>query len=61
MTKHRSYNAPFKRQVVQEFLAGETMHGLLQRHGISRQLSGIRVGKFEADALDQKVHINEQA
>ena len=39
MTKHRSHSAAFKRQVAQEFLAGETLHGLSQRHDISRQLS----------------------
>ena len=38
MAKHRSYSIEFKRQVVQEFLAGETLHGLAKRHGISRNL-----------------------
>jgi len=38
MTKHRSHSAAFKRQVAEEFLAGETLHGLSQRHDISRQL-----------------------
>jgi len=28
MAKHRTYSIEFKRQVVQEFLAGETLHGL---------------------------------
>src|SRR3954452_9486774 len=51
MTKHRSHSAAFKRQVAQEFIAGETLHGLSQRHDISRQLIRIWVGKFEAGAL----------
>src|SRR6478752_4430247 len=55
MTKHRSHSAAFKRQVAQEFIAGETLHGLSQRHDISRQLIRIWVGKFEAGALDQDV------
>src|SRR5262245_46880358 len=55
MTKHRSHSAAFKRQVAQEFLAGETLHGLSQRHDISRQLIRIWVGKFEAGALDEDV------
>jgi transposase len=55
MTKHRSHSAAFKRQVAEEFLAGETLHGLSQRHDISRQLIRIWVGKFEAGALDDDV------
>ena len=55
MTKHRSHSAAFKRQVAEEFIAGETLHGLSQRHDISRQLIQIWVGKFEAGALDEDV------
>ena len=55
MTKHRSHSAAFKRQVAEEFIAGETLHGLSQRHDISRQLIRIWVGKFEAGALDEDV------
>ena len=38
MTKYRSHSAAFKRQVAEEFLAGETLHALSKRHDISRQL-----------------------
>jgi transposase len=55
MTKHRSHSAAFKRQVAQEFVAGETLHGLSKRHDISRQLIRIWVGKYEAGALDDDV------
>ncbi len=57
MTKHRSHSAAFKRQVAEEFIAGETLtlHALSQRHDISRQLIRIWVGKFEAGALDEDV------
>ena len=55
MTKHCSHSAAFKRQVAEEFLAGETLHGLSLRHDISRQLIRIWVGKFEAGALDDDV------
>jgi len=48
--QHRSHSAAFKRQVAQEFIAGETLHGLSQRHDISRQLIRIWVGKYEAGA-----------
>jgi transposase-like protein len=55
MTKHRSHSASFKRQVAQEFVAGETLHGLSKRHDISRQLIRVWVGKYEAGALDDDV------
>ena len=57
MTKHRSHSAAFKRQVAQEFIAGETLHALSKRHDISRQLIRIWVGKFEAGALDDDVRL----
>jgi transposase-like protein len=59
MTKHRSHSAAFKRQVAQEFVAGETLHGLSQRHDISRQLIRIWVGKYEAGALDDDVQAGD--
>src|SRR6266498_1419752 len=46
MAKHRSYSVEFKRQVVQEFLGGESPHGL------SRNLIKIWVAKYEAGGLD---------
>lgn len=39
MTKHRSHSAAFKRQVVEEFVAGGTLHALSKRRDISRQLT----------------------
>src|SRR4029077_10079836 len=53
MAKHRSHSIAFKRQVAQEFIAGETLHGLAKRHDISRQLIRIWVQKYEAGALDE--------
>ena len=38
MAKHRSHSIEFKRQLAQEFLAGETLHGLANRHDLSRNL-----------------------
>ncbi|MGH7122575.1 MAG: hypothetical protein ACREFP_26890 [Acetobacteraceae bacterium] len=37
-TKYRSHSVAFKRQVAEEFIAGETLHALSKRHDISRQL-----------------------
>lgn len=55
MTKHRSHSAAFERQVAQEFIAGDTLHGLSKRDDISRQLIRIWVGKYDAGALDNDV------
>jgi enhancing lycopene biosynthesis protein 2 len=35
MTKHRSHSAAFKRQVAEEFIAGETLHRLSKQHDIA--------------------------
>jgi transposase-like protein len=53
MTKHRSHSVEFKRQVAQEFLAGESLHGLAKRHDISRNLIRVWVEKYEAGAFDE--------
>jgi hypothetical protein len=44
----RRYSIEFKRQVVQEYQYGETLHGLAKRHGISRNLVGTWAVKAEA-------------
>jgi transposase len=53
MAKHRTHSIAFKRQVVQEYLSGETMHGLAKRHDLSRNLIRIWVQKYEAGGLDE--------
>ena len=53
MTKHRTHSTEFKRQVAQEFLAGETLHGLSKRHDICRNLIRVWVQKYEAGAFDE--------
>ena len=55
MTKHRTHSVEFKRQVTQEYLAGETLHGLSKRHDISRNLIRVWVEKYQAGALDEDV------
>lgn len=52
MPKHRSHSVEFKRQVVEEYLGGETLHGLAKRHALSRQLIRIWIEKYEAGAFD---------
>jgi transposase len=52
MPRHRSYSIAFKRQVAQEYIGGETLHGLAKRHDLSRNLIRIWVGKYEAGGFD---------
>ena len=52
MAKHRNHSIAFKRQVAQEFISGETLHGLAQRHDLSRSLIRVWVRKYEEGALD---------
>ena len=53
MARHRTHSIAFKRQVVQEFLGGETLHGLAKRHDLSRNLIRVWVDKYEAGAFDE--------
>lgn len=50
--RHRSHSMEFKRQVVQEYLGGETLHGLAKRHDVSRQLIRVWLEKYEAGEFD---------
>ena len=53
MPRHRNHSTDFKRQVVAEYHAGETLHALSRRHDLSRNLIRIWVRKYEAGALDE--------
>jgi transposase len=53
MARHRSHSVAFKRQIAQEFVAGETLHGLAKRHDLSRNLIRLWVQKYEAGAFDE--------
>ena len=48
MAKHRTHSIEFKRQVVQEFLGGESLHALARRHGIA---GGLDSDTAAADVL----------
>ena len=43
MAKQRNYSTEFKRQVVLEYLAGETPYGLSKRHNVSRNVIRLRL------------------
>ncbi|GEP11244.1 transposase [Methylobacterium gnaphalii] len=53
MARHRSHSVAFKRQVAQEYLSGETLHGLAKRHDLSRNLVRVWVQKYEIGVLDE--------
>ena len=46
MTKQQTANVAFKRQVIQEYLAGETLDRLADRHNLSRHLIRTWVDKY---------------
>jgi transposase-like protein len=54
MARHRTHSTYFKRQVAQDYLAGETLHSLARRHDLSRNLIRIWVQKHEAGAYDDE-------
>ena len=54
MAKHRTHSIEFKRQVAQEFLAGETLHGPAKRHDVCRNL--IRVAVIVQETLRRDPH-----
>ncbi|MER9965152.1 transposase [Mesorhizobium sp. M0045] len=47
-----SHSIEFKRQVAQEYLSGETLHGLAKRHDLTRNLIRVWVRKYEQSAFD---------
>jgi transposase len=53
MARQRSHSIEFKRQVAQEFVAGETLYALSKRYDISRNLIRVWVKKLEGGALDE--------
>ena len=44
MTKHRSHSAAFKRQVAEEFIAGETLHAVEAARHLAAALSEQTLG-----------------
>jgi transposase len=54
MAKHRTHSTEFKRQVAQEYVAGETLHALAKRHHLSRNLIRVWVAKYEAGVFEDE-------
>ena len=57
MATQRRYSIEFKRQIVQEYQGGETLHGLAKQHGISRNLVRIWAAKAEAGEFDDDLAV----
>ena len=53
MPRHRRHSIEFKRQVVAEYVAGESAHVLGRRYDLSRNLIRIWVEKAGAGELDR--------
>ncbi len=49
MSKQRNYSTEFKRQVVLEYLAGETLYGLSKRHDDSANIIRLLIARYETD------------
>ncbi len=54
MAKHRTHSIEFKRQVAQEFLGGETLHGLAKRHDVSPTCAESTLGINAINHLGKK-------
>lgn len=55
MTKHRSYNIAFKRQLVEEYLSGASVHALSRRYDVGRALIRLWARKAEAGGFDDEI------
>jgi transposase len=52
MARHRTHPIEFKRRVAQDYVSGETLHGLARRYDLSRNLIRLWIQKYEAGAFD---------
>jgi transposase-like protein len=57
--RHRSHCTEFKRQVVAEYHAGETLHALGRRHDLLRNLIHIWIEVAEVGALGEDAAASE--
>jgi len=54
MAKYRSYNIAFKRQLVEEYLSGTSVHALSRRYDVGRALIRLWARKAEAGCFDDE-------
>ncbi|MBB4189844.1 transposase-like protein [Sinorhizobium terangae] len=55
MARHRNHSIKFKRQIVQEYFSGESLHGPAKRYDIARNLIRVWIHKYEEDAFDDDI------
>jgi transposase len=55
MPKYRSYSIAFKRQLVDDYLAGASVHDLSRRYDVGRALIRLWTQKAEAGDFDDEV------
>ena len=49
MAKHRTHSIEFKRQIAQDFIAGETLHALAKRYGSRATSSASECGSVKLE------------
>ena len=54
MPKYRSYSIAFKRQLVEEYLSGKSVHTLSRRYDVGRALIRLWSRKAEAGGFDDE-------
>jgi transposase-like protein len=57
--QHRRHSTTFKRQVVEEYHAGGTLHGLSKQHDICRNLIRVWIEKYDAGQYDEDAEAAE--
>ncbi|GMG84488.1 hypothetical protein LNKW23_37040 [Paralimibaculum aggregatum] len=55
MRRHRRHSTAFKRQVVEEYLAGAALNALSKEHDIFRHLIRVWIEKYEAGEFDEEI------
>ncbi len=55
MRRHRRHGTAFKRQVVEGYHAGASLHGLARTHDVRRNLTRVRLEKHETGQFDEEV------
>lgn len=52
--QHRRHSTAFKRQIVEEYHAGGTLHGLSKQYDVCRNLIRVWIEKYDAGAFDDE-------
>ncbi len=55
MRRHRRHSTAFKRQVVEEYLAGAALHALARTHDVCRNLIRVWIEKYEAGEFEEEI------